>query len=201
MRAFVAMLFLLGAFDAAAQRRPDNNNPWGAGAFNSNYRPAGSSFSYAPSWRALEPTWRGGYLHTRGQRAVTPYVAPYAYSPYGYGYGYGYPAYGSTYYGFQPSQPEAEPEPAPAPPPVVVFERPQAPAPAPAQETPAPQVIIVQVPVPAPAPAPVAAPVAPEPPQPKGPPREVYRWTDGDGVVHYSTLVPAGVKAEKVGPK
>jgi hypothetical protein len=175
-----------------------NQNPYGAGAFNTNYRPAGSTPAHTPNWRTLTPSWRGGYLtYPYGNRYYGPaYAAPYAYYP-----GY-YPPYGSTYYGFQPTEQEQEAAPPPqSPPQVVVFQQPAAPAPAP-EPAPAPQIVVVQVPVPVPTPPPeTVAPPKPEPAKPSGPPKEVFRWTDNDGVVHYSTQVPAGVKADKVGPK
>jgi Domain of unknown function (DUF4124) len=92
--------------------------------------------------------------------------------------------------------------PAPAPEPVVVEREVVREVPAPA-----PQVIIIeQAPAPVPAPAPVApAPApAPEPAKPAAPyvpGNDVFTWTDGDGVTHYSTKVPAAAKgrAKKVG--
>lgn len=71
---------------------------------------------------------------------------------------------------------------------------------------PAPQVIIIEQPAPGPAPAPVAvAPTpAPEPAKPAAPyvpGNDVFTWTDGDGVTHYSTKIPPAAKgrARKVG--
>lgn len=94
--------------------------------------------------------------------------------------------------------PVAAPEPAPQ---VVIVEREVVSAPAPA-----PQVIVVQTPapepivLPAPAPAPVlAAPVAPPKPlAPQTPGNPVYTWTDGDGVVHYSTRPDKNSNAKKL---
>lgn len=50
-------------------------------------------------------------------------------------------------------------------------------------------------------PTPPPAPVAPRPDEPRTPGNDIYRWTDGDGVVHYSTTVPDSAKAlaKKVG--
>ena len=83
-----------------------NQNPYGAGAFNTNYRPAGSTPAHTPNWRALTPSWRGGFLtYPYANRYYGPaYAQPYAYypgyyPPYG---GYGYGGYGvglSTSYG------------------------------------------------------------------------------------------------------
>jgi hypothetical protein len=176
---------------------------WGAGAFNSSYRPAGSTPAHTPDWRALTPSWRGGFVTYPSARHFGPaYGAPYSYYYPAYAPSY-YPPYGSTYYGFQPTEPEPAPEPQlQTPPQVIVFEHREPSAPAP-EPSPAPQVIVVQVPVPVPAPAPAApAPLpAPEPQKPAGPAHDVFHWVDADGVHHYSTQVPAGVKAEKVGPK
>jgi hypothetical protein len=204
MRAFVAIAFFSIALPAAAGGRiipnpSGNQNPYGAGAFNSNFRPAGSTPAHTPDWRVFQPSWRGGFLTypNAPARIVVPAVPVV---PYGYGY---YPPYGSTYYGFQPTEQEQEAAQQPqAPPQVIVFQGPSAqPAPAP-MPAPAPQVVVVQVPVPVPAPPPEPVVQArPEPAKPSGPPKEVFRWTDNDGVVHYSTQVPAGVKADKVGPK
>jgi hypothetical protein len=135
----------------------------------------------------LGPSWR------QYHGPNTPYFPPYyrqfpTYSPYGY-YPY-YPA--STYPLYQ------QPEPQPPPPEPQVIEREvvrEVPAPAPA-----PQIIVVQQPAP-PAPVVIAAPPpAPaEPPKaaaPRTPGPDVYSWTDSDGVVHYSTRVPADAKAK-----
>jgi len=63
------------------------------------------------------------------------------------------------------------------------------------------RVVVVQLPpvqVAAPVPPPVvvpAAPVAPAaPPAPRVPGPDVFWWTDEDGVVHYSTRVPADAR-------
>ncbi|MBK7857715.1 MAG: DUF4124 domain-containing protein [Archangiaceae bacterium] len=161
---------------------------WGAGAFNSNYRPPGYTPQRTPSWG---PTVFPGRHRQPVIAPVVP-VVPY-YVPV-------YP-YGSTYYGFQPTEHDVQPAPAPPPAQVVVFEKSEpAPPPAPAPE-PEPRVIIVQVPMPAPA-APVAAAAPPAPAAPavedKTPPKDVYHWVDEDGVHHYSTTAPRGVKADKV---
>lgn len=197
MRALAATVLLVAVTATAGGRNP--NYPWGAGAFNSNYRPAGSVPAHTPDWRALQPSWRGGYLSYPNARHAVPY-APATVVPFTYYY----PPYGSPYYGFQPAEPEPQPEaPPPSPPQVIVFEKPSPPQPAPEPApAPQPQIVVVQVPVPAPAPepAPAPAPVAAPPSKPT-PPREVYHWVDSDGVQHYSTQVPPGVKAEKVGPR
>lgn len=83
------------------------------------------------------------------------------------------------------------PPPPPEPPQVIVIEREVAP-PVASPPPPPPQVVVVQVaPEPlAPPPPPVTiVPVAPAVPGP-----DVYSWTDDDGVVHYSTRVPADAK-------
>jgi hypothetical protein len=187
---------LFVAVSASAGGR-NANYPWGAGAFNTNYRPAGSIPAHTPDWRVFQPSWRGGFLSFPNARRATPVVV----SPYTYFPSY-YPPYGSPYYGFQPTEPEPQPEPAPpSPPQVIVFPAPQQPAPEPAP-APQPQVVVVQVPVPTPPPEPVQAPApVAAPPVKPSPPREVFHWVDADGVHHYSTHVPAGVKADKVGPK
>ncbi len=50
---------------------------------------------------------------------------------------------------------------------------------------------------------PPAPPVAPEPVKSNTPGNDIYRWVDGEGVVHYSTSVPPAYKgiAKKVGAK
>ncbi len=90
--------------------------------------------------------------------------------------------------------------PAPPPPQIIYIEREPAPPPPP------PQIVVVQLPAPveAPVPAPVVAapapvvPAAPLPPREPGP--DVFAWTDEDGVVNYSTRVPADArkKAKKI---
>ncbi len=84
-------------------------------------------------------------------------------------------------------EPAPPPEPPPPPPPQVIVVQVAAPAPPPAPEP---------VPVPVPAPAPVVA--VPLPPREPGP--DVFQWTDEDGVVNYSTRVPADArkKAKKI---
>jgi hypothetical protein len=85
--------------------------------------------------------------------------------------------------------------PPPAAPMVVVFEAPPPPPPPEPEPEPAPappQVVVVHV-----APEPVAPPPLPPPAvtvvsTTPGP--DVYSWTDDDGVVHYSTRVPADAK-------
>jgi len=203
MRTLLVIALLFTALPVAAGGRnipvpSGNQNPYGAGAFNSNFRPAGSVPAHTPDWRALTPSWRGGFVSYPNARHVQGFVPTYP----AYSYPMAYPPYGSTYYGFQPTEPEPEQAPPPqSPPQVIVFPAPQQPAPAP-EPAPPPQIVVVQVPVPTPVPAPeVVAPPKPEPVKPSGPPKEVFRWTDNDGVVHYSTLVPSGVRAEKVGPK
>ena len=54
--------------------------------------------AHTPDWRALQPSWRGGFLSYPNARyaPVTPY--PYYYPSY-------YP-YGSSYYGFKQAEPE-----------------------------------------------------------------------------------------------
>ena len=99
-----------------------------------------------------------------------------------------------------PMQQPVQPPPAPEPEPIVIEREVVREVPAPA-----PQVIIVErepAPVPQAAPAPPPPPVEPAkplPPQTPGP--DVYTWTDDDGVVHFSTRVPASAKARatKVG--
>lgn len=123
--------------------------------------------------------WRVG-----NQRQTRAYVPYYPTQPYYY------------YWVYSP--------PPPAPPPQVIYiEREREPEREPAPAPP-PQVVVVQLPPvePAPAPAPVAepvvaapvvaAPVAPLPPRVPGP--DVFQWTDEDGVVNYSTRVPADAR-------
>ncbi len=117
--------------------------------------------------------WRVG--NNRETHAVVPY---YPVNPYGYWVVYTPPA-------------------PPTPPQVIYVEREPAPPPPP------PQVVVVQLPpvapvpeplpVPAPLPVPiVATPAAPLPPRGPGP--DVFQWTDEDGVVNYSTRVPADAR-------
>lgn len=109
----------------------------------------------------------------------------------------------APYYGWVPVI--QAPPPAPPPPQVIYIEREPAPvveAPPPPPPQP-PQIVVVHV-APEPAPAPVPVPtvaVVPVPaPGPKVPGPDVFSWTDDDGVVHYSTRVPADAKkrAKKV---
>jgi len=101
--------------------------------------------------------------------------------------------------------------PAPPPPAQVVYVERELP---PVREQP-PQVVVVQLPpapvappeppapAPPPPPAPVAAPVAPSAPlPPRVPGPDVFSWTDDDGVVNYSTRVPAEARkrAKKLAP-
>ncbi len=153
--------------------------------------------SAGPQYRFGPYTWSNHFDGRASWAGQRPRVIPYAYvNPY---------AYALPYWGWYTApytlnelpavnQPPPEP-PQPAEretPTVVVF---QAPAPAPAPEpAPAPQVVVVQ---PAPAPAPVAAPApaaVAEAPKPQTPGPDVYLWTDADGTVHYSTLVPDDAK-------
>lgn len=114
---------------------------------------------------------------------------------------YGMRAY--PYWGWVPVV--QTPPPAPPPPQIIYIEREPAPvveAPPPPPPPP-PQVVVVHVapePTPAPAPAPAVAVVPVTPPGPKVPGPDVFSWTDDDGVVHYSTRVPADAKkrAKKV---
>ncbi len=72
---------------------------------------------------------------------------------------------------------------------VVVVQLPPVEPPAPVVAAPAPPPPPVALPLPAPVPLPSAAPLGPRVPGP-----DVFLWTDEDGVVHYSTRVPADAR-------
>ncbi len=151
-------------------------------------------FNFGPyRWSPGFSTWNvhGG----RSRFGVSPYyVNPYLYwNPYAYAW---YPQQTVNLDDLAVNRPNPEPvvEQAPAPPqqPVVIVLQDARPAPAPAPEP-------VVVPVPVPTPAPVAAPAAvaaPEPAKPQTPGPDVYVWTDDEGTMHYSTLVPPEYRAK-----